>query len=359
MNGDVILKAWDDTNKIYRRLVCNPDGKLIIDPSEILEDDPTDGEVGKAPTSNWANDHENDDSAHGGPHLPLAGGTMTGDINLNNNALKTTHLSIKEVGGEWLYIRDITETAYRNIVANVCLFNLAVVTEANGAYLRGPNIDNRYMYFGARDNGVGPVEVARLQGAADPYFQATLPMVYKPASQPGTLVQGHFWYNSADDLLKYYDGSNVKTLARTDDLPPGEGHITIMPFSYNSIGQGTWAFSATANQWGGFTFLNAVGAADGDNLVFKVYLAAGTYTLEELGIKGSNHAIIDYEIDGAVIATVDHYAAVGAYNQRSVDTGNVIATSGLKTLTMKANGKNAASSGYFMAVSTIVLWRTA
>ena len=49
--------GWDAVANVWRKLVCNPEGKLIIDPSEILEDDPTDGEVGKAPTSNWAHDH--------------------------------------------------------------------------------------------------------------------------------------------------------------------------------------------------------------------------------------------------------------------------------------------------------------
>jgi len=48
----------------WRPLICNSDGKLIIDPSEILEDTPTDGEMGKAPTSNWAHDHCSDPDVH-------------------------------------------------------------------------------------------------------------------------------------------------------------------------------------------------------------------------------------------------------------------------------------------------------
>ena len=56
--------GWDATAKVWRKLVCNAAGKLIIDPSEILEDNPTDNEVGKAPTSNWAFDHKADASAH-------------------------------------------------------------------------------------------------------------------------------------------------------------------------------------------------------------------------------------------------------------------------------------------------------
>lgn len=49
------LWGWDGTTWV--KVLVNAAGKLIIDPSEILEDTPTDGEVAKAPTSNWAHDH--------------------------------------------------------------------------------------------------------------------------------------------------------------------------------------------------------------------------------------------------------------------------------------------------------------
>ena len=62
--SNVLLWGWDESSGEPRKLICNAEGKLIIDPSEILEDDPTDGEMGKAPTSNWAHDHCNDPDAH-------------------------------------------------------------------------------------------------------------------------------------------------------------------------------------------------------------------------------------------------------------------------------------------------------
>src|SRR4030067_2010204 len=58
------LMGWDADAGKWRKLVCNAAGKLIIDPSEILENVPTDGEVGKGPTSNWAYDHNAAASAH-------------------------------------------------------------------------------------------------------------------------------------------------------------------------------------------------------------------------------------------------------------------------------------------------------
>ena len=60
----VYLYGWDADAEEWVKLVCNAAGKLIIDPSEIFEDPPTDGEAGKAPTSNWAYDHKADAAAH-------------------------------------------------------------------------------------------------------------------------------------------------------------------------------------------------------------------------------------------------------------------------------------------------------
>lgn len=60
----VELWGWDSVGGAWVKLLCNAAGKLIIDPSEILEEPPTDGEVGKAATSNWSHDHDADPDAH-------------------------------------------------------------------------------------------------------------------------------------------------------------------------------------------------------------------------------------------------------------------------------------------------------
>jgi len=58
------LYGWDPAAAEWVKLQCNADGKLVIDPSEIFENPPTDGEEGKAPSSNWAYDHNADTAAH-------------------------------------------------------------------------------------------------------------------------------------------------------------------------------------------------------------------------------------------------------------------------------------------------------
>jgi hypothetical protein len=203
MSG-VELWGWDATNENWVKVLVNSEGKLIIDPSEIFEESPTNNEVGKAPTSNWAYGHENDVPSHS----------------------------------------------------------------------------------------------------------------------------------------------------------PGEGHITVLPFAYDSIGQGTWAFTSTPNAWSGYFWQNS-SHADGDNISYKVYLAAGTYSIRLLARKGNNAPVVDIDIDGAEVASFDLYAGSDQENQLLSDTGNVISTGGLKTLRLRVDGKNGSSSDYCARIGLVILWRTA
>ena len=56
--------GWDYDNNCWRKIRVNDQGKLIVDPSELFEEPPTDGETGKGATSNWCHDHEADADAH-------------------------------------------------------------------------------------------------------------------------------------------------------------------------------------------------------------------------------------------------------------------------------------------------------
>lgn len=70
---EVLMYGWDKDAEEWRKVLVNEDGKLIIDPSEIFEDTPTDGETSKAPTSNWAYDIEVAFLAHKNRHDPEDG----------------------------------------------------------------------------------------------------------------------------------------------------------------------------------------------------------------------------------------------------------------------------------------------
>jgi len=50
------------------------------------------------------------------------------------------------------------------------LFTGSILAQADGIAIVAKNADDNFLLLKARDNGVGTVEVARLMGAADPYF---------------------------------------------------------------------------------------------------------------------------------------------------------------------------------------------
>lgn len=135
--------------------------------------------------------------------------------------------------------------------------------------------------------------------------------------------------------------------------------ITLAPTSYDSTGPGTWAIgSEITAQYCQNPFYNSVDA-NGDNVSYKVYLDSGTYTFLLFGIKGTNRGIVDVDIDAAEVASFDLYAASTQCNQRLIQTGIVIASSGIKTLKLRVDGKNGSSSGYVLPFVFIALWRTA
>ncbi|KKL81863.1 hypothetical protein LCGC14_1990500, partial [marine sediment metagenome] len=176
-------------------------------------------------------------------------------------------------------------------------------------------------------------------------------IIYRDASVPARLAKG-----TNGHVLTM--GASDPAWAAAAGGDPGEGHITIVPYAYSAVNQGTWAFSINASQAENYVFQNTSGN-DRDELDFKVYLAAGTYTLMFFHYADSGRGIVDFDIDAGEVASFDTYSASPTFNVRSVQTSISIATSGLKTLTMRVDGKNGSASSYVCSATTIVLWRTA
>uniref|UniRef100_A0A6M3LAU4 Uncharacterized protein n=1 Tax=viral metagenome TaxID=1070528 RepID=A0A6M3LAU4_9ZZZZ len=81
-------------------------------------------------------------------------------------------------------------------------------------YLSAGNSDGWLTIIRARDTGVGLLEIGRLVGAADPYFQI-FPLLLKPVatgSLPGTPLEGMLVYDDTTNKLKVYNGSNWETV---------------------------------------------------------------------------------------------------------------------------------------------------
>jgi len=171
-----------------------------------------------------------------------------------------------------------------------------------------------------------------------------------------SMLTGDLCYQVDTKVWYYYNGAAWAAVANTD---VGDGYITISPINYNSVGQGTWALQLSALHMNCCNFNNSATSATGDNLTYKVYLSAGTYTLQMIAYKGAACGIVKFDIGGAALTTFDTYFAGNQENQVFTQTGISVTSSGLYTLTMKSNTKNGASGGYSMYPNSIALWRTA
>jgi hypothetical protein len=58
------LWGWYPAGNAWVKLQVDAAGRLVIDPTAIFEEPPTNGEMGKAATSNWSYDHWKDPYAH-------------------------------------------------------------------------------------------------------------------------------------------------------------------------------------------------------------------------------------------------------------------------------------------------------
>jgi len=110
--GNIMIMGWDATAKVARRVLVNDEGKLIIDPSEIFEDPPTDGETGKAPNSNWAFDHAADASAH---HARYTDEESRAAI---NNVLSSAGMLTKTLHCQYNIIDNLPEFMLRTTAAS-------------------------------------------------------------------------------------------------------------------------------------------------------------------------------------------------------------------------------------------------
>lgn len=120
---------------------------------------------------------------------------------------------------------------------------------------------------------------------------------------------------------------------------------------------GTWTLTLNTS----FAGLCSV-QSDGNNgseVAWKVSLDAGTYDLVVIGQTSSNRAIQNFKLNGSSVGTWDAYDAGGANNFVNTETGITVATSGVYTFSILADGKNGSSSAYYI-VNHMFMWlRTA
>jgi hypothetical protein len=133
---------------------------------------------------------------------------FNGDINIGTNKLTTGNVCIMQDDVNGFKIRNATDTFYKNFVVGdfFSTGKFTIFSDA-GLLVAGTGADNGYVSIKAKDNGVGPVEVARFQGAADPYFLAG-PYAY--FYQGGTITfQNKLWFAGSIDSASVPDYVNI------------------------------------------------------------------------------------------------------------------------------------------------------
>lgn len=137
--------------------------------------------------------------------------TIDTDLDLGSNKIKFTDILLKQEDVNTLALKNSADSVYKQFSSSKLMTNTVDSKATGDNWLRAANIEGAYALVMARDNGVGSVEIARLQGAADPYFQLTLPAVMKPGAVPAAVVEGMFGYNNTTKRFWYRDDSQVQT----------------------------------------------------------------------------------------------------------------------------------------------------
>ncbi len=141
-------------------------------------------------------------------------------------------------------------------------------------------------------------------------------------------------------------------------IEAGEGHIVLFPFNYQTRDAGNWVDVLNTSQELNYYTRND-DQNDLDSFTMNAYLAAGTYSAKILYLKTVTGGYFELLIDGgSVWSGVDMYAASSQMSQHSSTTGIVVVSDGLKTLTIRSNGKNVSSTDYRVYLSVLEMWRT-
>jgi hypothetical protein len=125
-----------------------------------------------------------------------------------------------------------------------------------------------------------------------------------------------------------------------------------------SVGQGTWTHSVDSTHYFCQHVNNSVAVANGDNATWKVSLPAGTYTVRIYASKGNSRGKIDVNLNGTDIITGQDWYN-GATSVTYIDATGISISKGLQDLKITVNGKNAASSNYYVYISAIEFIKTA
>jgi len=95
--------------------------------------------------------------------------------------------------------------------------------------------------------------------------------------------------------------------------------------------------------------------ANGDTLQYNFYLAGGSYTLKVHGETESVCGRIDWYIDNVKVVSLQDWYSAGAVSNVIQTADVTVLGNGKHTLRSVINGKNPASTGFYIQLASIAL----
>ena len=160
------------------------------------------------------------------------------------------------------------------------------------------------------------------------------------------------------DLAIQQSDALISILLGVDSVPIPSfpiHHTLLFGEALVNVGVKTPAIFFNVNQMlGTFWYQNI--AANGDIWNWSLNLAQGDYHLTIVGVRAADNGKTEVYIDGVLVASslFDWYAAATAWNiTQTLEIS--LAASDFHGIQVKVNGKNAASGGYYVRATTMIL----
>ena len=114
-----------------------------------------------------------------------------------------------------------------------------------------------------------------------------------------------------------------------------------------------------ANASAVYAFYLESSGVQNDQITFTTYMLSGTWTIQIMHSKNTNRGIMDVQIDGVSVGTIDGYDGAAQENQTGTISGVIVSTSSSKAVKILMSTKNASSSAYIGSINHIRLMKTA
>jgi hypothetical protein len=121
---------------------------------------------------------------------------------------------------------------------------------------------------------------------------------------------------------------------------------------------GTWGESVGTGWYRAAWIVNNTHALN-DEIAYKIWMEAGTYTIKTIYRTGTDHGQVRWQIAGSTITTTECYDTTNHHVTATATGFAVVAPNSYLSFNYKVTGKNASSSDYFAGLFFISIVRTA